>query len=489
MYQGAYSEVIVDDSADSTAQTIQLYSIAPVKFSKLLIEFYTANTVSIGFIGIFKTNETVSRIQALNDKGLVDNVSMTNSGNLRVALQEYGDTPSIDAFDRLRVSNPYTIFDSKLIHDASPLFWNQETGGSGATNYNSNNSCNELTVTASASDYVIDQTKQRFNYQPGKGQLILMTAHAPQETGITKRIGLFSTDPSSPYYDPQDGIFLEINEDTIYVKVAKNGSITESVEQASWNVDPLDGTGDSEITLDLNSAFIFVIDFEWLGVGRIRCGFVIDGVIYYFTYLNHANNGFTTVYMKTPNLPLTYTIASDGSGTGQLDHICSTAMSEGGLEQTGILRSVDTGTTHVDADTADTTYAVLGIRLKSTHIDITVMPEFFSMLSETADSFRWSLCLNPTVAGTFTYSDLTDSAIQYATGATANTVSSEGTRIDSGYVPTGSVASGGSANRKFVTALKIGSTIAGVRDELVLCVTPLSANADIQASLTIRELI
>jgi len=119
---------------------------------------------------------------------------------------------------------------------------------------------------------------------------------------------------------------------------------------------------------------------------------------------------------------------------------------------------------------------------------VTVLPEFFSMMSETADDFRWTLHLNPTVSGTFTYSDIENSAIQGAVGATANVITDDGLVIDSGFAST-SFNAGGGADRKFVTALRMGSTIDGTIDEIVLSVTPLTAGADIQGSLTFRELL
>lgn len=418
------------------------------------------------------------------------NFQASRLGNFRVAVDEYGDTSAIDAFDRLRVSNPYTLFDSKLLHDKQPLFWDETLGGSATSTHNAVNACVEMVVTSNSADYVISQTKQRFNYQPGKSQLCLMTFQAEQTTGLTKRIGMFDGTGVNNL-TPNNGIFFETNGDVSW-NIAKNGSITETVTQANWNIDILDGSGDennpSGITLDLDSSQILIIDYEWLGVGRVRVGFVVDGIIRYVHYFNHANNSFSSVYMSTPNLPLRYSIETDGTVGGQLDHICSSVMSEGGLEQTGVLRSIDVGTTHVDADAADTTYAIVGIRLKSTYLDINVIPEYFSMINESSQDFRWSLCLNPTIAGTFTYSDVTNSAVQYATGATANTVSNEGLVIDSGYVRATNQG-GGTESRKFVTSLRIGSQIDGTRDELVLCVTPLTASADIFGSLTFRELL
>lgn len=486
---GAISSLVIDESTNSTKYTSRTFQL-PVTagFNEIKVEFHTADTVTLSNLVILKTQSSVSRLQAVQPDNTVVDISATNQGNMKISVQEYGDTPAIDAFDRLRVSTPYTIFDSKLLHDNQPLLWDQEIGGSATSTHNANNSCNELVVTASASDYIIDQTKQRFNYQPGKSHLILMTAHSPQETGVTKRIGYFSTDASSPYYAPKDGIYLEVTENDITFNIAKNGSVTESVSQSNWNVDTLDGTGYSGITLDLDAVFIMICDFEYLGVGRVRVGFVINGLIIYCHHFNHANDPtFTSVYMKSPNLPLTYTIASDGTGGGQLDHICSTVMSEGGLEKTGVLRSIDQGTTTITATTIGTVYALLGIRLKTAYNDISVFPEAISMISTSNDSFRWSIHLNPTVAGTFTYNDITNSAVQYAVGATANTLASltDGIVIASGY---------GSSETKQIsvglrTALLIGSTVDGTRDTLVLAVTPLGSNATILASMTFREMI
>jgi hypothetical protein len=145
---------------------------------------------------------------------------------------------------------------------------------------------------------------------------------------------------------------------------------------------------------------------------------------------------------------------------------------------------VNTGTTHIDANTADQEYAVIGIRLQSTYYDITVLPEYFSMISETNDDFKWLISLNPTIAGTFTYNTLANSSIEYALGTTANTVTTPGLLIDSGFSK-----SSAAIDRRIITALTLGSTISGTQDVILLSVVPLSANADYQASFTFRELL
>jgi len=314
-------------------------------------------------------------ITGIKENGDFVNFAATKQGNFKVAVNEYGDTPAIDAFDRLRISEPYTLFDSKQLHDKQPLFWSETSGGNATSVHLSADACVRMTVSANSADYVIRQTKQRFNYQPGKGMLIFMTFHGNESAGLTKRVGCFDGTGVN-YFDPNNGIFFELNNNRSW-NIAKNGTITETVPQSAWNVDKLDGTGSSLLTLNFDYPQIAIIDYEWLGVGRVRVGFVVDGIIRYCHYFNHANTSpFQTVYMSTPNLPLRYSIQTDGTTSGSLDHICSTVISEGGIEETGILRSVDTGTAHVDADVADTTYAILGIKLKNLYKDITVTPEF-----------------------------------------------------------------------------------------------------------------
>ena len=88
---------------------------------------------------------------------------------------------------------------------------------------------------------------------------------------------------------------------------------------------------------------------QWLGVGRVRVGFNINGVIYYAHYFNNANN-LGSVYMSTPNLPVRYEVSSTG-GSVTLDQICCTVQSEGGNSQMGTIRSINSRDLNTDADT------------------------------------------------------------------------------------------------------------------------------------------
>jgi len=391
----------------------------------------------------------------------------------------YRVNPAADAFGRARVSTPTTLFDSKLSTAAQALFWDDaETagGGTGST-FSANRSSYTLDVSATTAGTRVRQTRQRFNYQPGKSQLAAFTCVlGAADDGITRRVGLF---------DEQNGLFFEQAGSTL--KVVKRSYVTGSavdttVSQSNWEYDTLDGNGPSNVTLDTTKAQIFFIDFESLQVGTVRFGVYVDGVPVYVHALDHANL-ITSAYFTTPNLPVRYELVNDGTGdVATLECICSTVISEGGSEDTGITRYISTNGTHVDANAADTTYAVVGVRLKAAYLDNVVKLAAISMFSETTDDYEWLVILNPTVAGTFTYGDVANSAVQTATGATANT-------ITGGTVLAGGWSAASAAVQALVDSLYyLGSKIDGTPDEIVLAVRPLALNADIQGGITIKEI-
>ena len=406
---------------------------------------------------------------------------------LRKVNIQASDSPSIDAFARLRVSNPQTLFDSKQIFDNAPLFWDdQEESGSGTSStYNANQASSTIAVGDATAGKRTRQTLMRFNYQPGKSQLIFMTFSLNGEggAGITKTIG---------YGDDNNGIFLKDNEGTkqIVTRTYSSGTaVDNAVDQSLWNIDKMDGSGASGITLDFSKTQILIIDFEWLGVGRVRIGFVIDGIpVYCHQFLNANNLGL--VYMSTPNLPLRYQIENDGTGAAaDLDHICASVISEGGVQDNGVLRYHSTAGTHINANIADTIYAVVGIRLKSSHIGSVVKVATLTMLNATTDDYEWLLILNPTLAVATAWTNQVNSSVQTTIGNAGNPSTSTvtgGTQMLGGLVKSSGAA--GSFTLEISNALLLGSAIDGTPDEIFLCVRPYAAGADIDGGITYREL-
>ena len=396
----------------------------------------------------------------------------------------FGSGSAADAFGRFRVSDPHTLFDSKQLYDDQPLYWDDsEVSGSGTTSTHSAAMARtQLAVGATTAGRRVRQTFQSFNYQPGKSQLIYLTGVlGAGESGITTRIGLG---------DDDNGLFFECDDGTVSVNVRTKTSgsvVNNTVAQTAWNKDTLDGNGLSGLNADWDKALIFLIDYEWLGVGTVRFGVIVDAKVYYVHQVDNSN-AIANVYMSTPNLPLRYEIENDGTGGAYtLDHICSTVISEGGNDAFGIQRSASTDGTGVTCSTEDITYAIIGIRLKSGYTHSVVKMIRAEMAIHSASKYgRWDIILNPTVAGTFTYSDQTNSAIQVATGATANTVTN-GTVVNTGFIESGQPELGMEHPHN---SRWLGRDISGTVDELVLCFTPIGGTSavDVEGSITWKEL-
>lgn len=386
---------------------------------------------------------------------------------------------NLDAFFRLRVSNPETLFDSKLILDNAPLFWDdQQISGTATSTHSINTASVALGVNASTAGRRVRQTFQRFNYQSGKSQIAMITFVLNKTgggTGITRRVGL---------YDDNNGIFLEDAAGTYNLVVRSytggSASDTNKVAQSAWNYDKMNGTGPSGLTIDFSKSQIMFIDYEWLGVGSVFVGFMINRELYPVHVFHNANLS-ASVYMSTPNLPIRYEIINSGSGAAStMDCICSTVISEGGTQRNGILRHRDSSA--MSTLTTGTKYAVVGMRLKSPY-SASVLVENISMLCTTVNDFaHWEMIFNPTVAGTFTYSSMTNSAVETAVGASTNTVTG-GYELDGGFFSTSAPPSNIVPN-----ALRLGSSIAGTPDTIVLCITPITNNITAYGSMTWREL-
>jgi hypothetical protein len=340
----------------------------------------------------------------------------------------FANTPNIDAFGRLRVSEPFTLFDSSHRFADNGL-WSTATATGGTTTFNSAQGLIDLAVTAASGSEVVRETTKVFSYQPGKSLLVLSTfVMSAAKTNLRQRVG---------YYGAQNGYYLELNGTTVsFVErsFVTGGVVNTPVAQASWNVDKMDGSGPSGITLDLTKAQILFMDLEWLGVGTVRIGFVVNGNFYVCHKFHHANL-IASTYITTASLPLRYEITNTGatSGASILKQICSTVLSEGGYELRGAQQAIGTPiTTPKTLTTAGTFYPIVSIRLKSTRLDGIAVATALSAIGNTAANFNWQVVSGGTTTGGTWVSAGTNSCVEY--NITGTSFSFTGARvIASGY--------------------------------------------------------
>jgi hypothetical protein len=327
----------------------------------------------------------------------------------------YANSPNMDAFGRLRVSEPFTLFDSSHRFNDNEL-WSTATAVSGSATFDANEGLINLGVTAASGSEVVRETTKVFSYQPGKSLLVLSTfVMNAVKTGLRQRVG---------YYGAANGYYLEQNDSavTFVERSSVSGSLVNTpVAQANWNVDPLNGLGPSGITLDLTKAQILFMDLEWLGVGTVRIGFVIDGNFHVCHKFQHANL-ITSTYITTASLPLRYEITNTAAtaSSSRLKQICSTVLSEGGYQLNGLQQAVGIPINSPRTlGTAGTFYPVISLRLKTTRLDGIAILSALSAMPITTGKYNWQLIATGTTTGGTWVSAGTNSSLEYnITGTT-----------------------------------------------------------------------
>jgi len=389
---------------------IQAFLFKPKFFSILYYSIFIHYTMSIGDLKDYgnKGNNFPWQYKMLLGLDAI-NTSITNGSITNI------NSMATDAFGRQRVSEPFTLFDSSHRYSDNGL-WATSTAVGGTSLFKPAEGLVDLNVTAASGSEVIRETYKVFSYQPGKSLLVMSTfVMNRSKVGLRQRVG---------YYGSANGYYLEQNDAT--VSFVERSSVTgvvvnTPITQSNWNVDPLNGSGPSGITLDLAKAQILFMDLEWLGVGTVRIGFVINGVFIVCHKFHHANI-IASTYITTASLPLRYeitnTVATTGAST--LKQICSTVLSEGGYELRGLQQAIGTPiATPKVLTTASTLYPMVSIRLKSTRLDAVVVATAVSIIGNTSGNFNWQLIAAGTTTGGTWTSAGANSSVEYNLTGTA----------------------------------------------------------------------
>jgi hypothetical protein len=363
---------------------------------------------------IYDRNRDVYRPLEQGDMSMINSESQTN----------------FDAFGRLRTSQPFTLFDSTNRYRDNGL-WNTLSGTGGAVAFNSGQGLMDLSVTSESGSTVVRETTKVFAYQPGKSLLAMNTfVMSSAKDNLVQKVG---------YFGAENGMYLQLDGSTLsFVKRTSvvGASVTETVvNQADWNGDKLDGTGPSQLTLDVSKAQILWMDIEWLGVGTVRMGFIINGKYIVCHSFHHANL-IDSTYITTASLPLRYEIYNSAAtaGSSTLKQICSTVISEGGYEIRGSQREIDLPVDSPRTCTvAGTYYPIVSLRLKPSKLDSVVILSALSAVGLGNNGlFSWKIIANGTTASGTWVDASTDSAIQYNIGGTGFSIGN-GRTLAGGY--------------------------------------------------------
>jgi len=403
----------------------------------------------------------------LND--LHQAMDYNSAGEPLIRVATYSGTNNIsstDAFGRGRVAEPYTLFDSAFIGADNNKFDTATTGGA-STSFSSYASAFNMTVGTASGDQVIRQSYRVFPYQPGKALEVFQTfTMAAAQTNLRQRAG---------YFTDYNGIYLEQDGTTVNLVIRQQtGASTyteERVAQADWNGDALNGSGASGITLDLTKSQIFYTAIEWLGVGSVFCGFIINGTYILAHQFNHANEA-TSTYMQSAQQSIRLEITNTGTTTGAtMQQICSSVISSGGYAPTSVQQFTGRGLTYYTMATAGTYYNLVSLRIGADGLayNKVIYLDALNVLTDSNQNLEWRAILNPTFSAGPTWANVTT----FTQSTSSNVTVTGGTVIGTGYI-----VNKGEPASLVGDALKyqLGRTISGTSDVLCIAVTADSNN-------------
>jgi hypothetical protein len=433
-------------------------------------------------------------IKGISSKKIIGNTDGTAIGNIGDRLKTETtiistaqdpsyvtfNPASFDAFSRFRVSNPTSIFDCSFFIDKQPLIFSELLVSSATVAHDSNKKSVVLTSSNTLNSKATFQSKQYMKYHPGKSQLILLTGSLNGAVSNNrKRIGQFDVD---------NGYFFELSSSTLKVVIRSkiSGSVVDTtVEQSSWNLDKLDGTGTSGHTIDVSKQQIFIIDYQWLGSGKIRYGFFVNNKILYCHEAYHANN-LSVPYSQTADLPIRVeceTLATNATSSMWLT--CCSVMSEGDWGPTGVLRTASR-TTGFNFSSGNSTRPIISLRKQSAYVNIPVSIIDSGIFASSVDDFIVKIIINPTLTGA-SWSNLSG-VCQIDTSATAI---SGGTEVYSYYLRGSTTGASTLMPDIFKDSLNLvlGSDLAGNSDIITIAAYNITLTATAYGVINYKELI
>lgn len=442
------------------------------------VSAYVINPVTS--LSAFITNP---QIEITNDIGNAIPTTITNTITAvipptQTVPVQFADVGHMDAFGRLRVSQPTTLLDTKFLYQKNSFVFDEVLNGSATSTLSAADAAIDLRTSANG-DYAIRQTRVRYNYQPGKSIQYMFTGLFKPETNITKRVGAFQSGTTDPY-TPTDGMYLEVTGAGPSFNIVKTQGTpyTMTAPRSAWNVDKLDGTGASGVTIDFNQAVLFSMDYEWLGVGRVRFGFYANGR-FNVAHVDNHTQGLSGAYISSPNQPVRYEIRQTGNGSGLLRQICSTVMVDGATENTGKIYAVENGQVTVPINS----YApVLALQLNPQTQNVVSLIKQVDLINTGGFPASFGVFINPTITGgSLSFSPVaTNNSMLSASGNGLLTITEgvSGYKIMGGYLASSNGSSSiGLSQNTFSNEARFGYGIRGDSDIIVVAVKSLGPNS------------
>lgn len=268
---------ILDVSYDEEAE---FNNLAPV-LGEGIKDKVTDTTIATagGIVDIFNNATNI-----VGYENPTNGLDIDNTGSASVRFSE--GIPQLDAFGKLRVTGATLLGEYIFSNGILPTQFSGIVRNGGTVTWDNNSRALVLTNTTTNDSHTSWTSNTYHHYFPGSSQLFIGTFALGDtgKSGLMREWGLF---------DDKNGFFFMQDDGVMGVGIRSNasGSVTSIfVPQEDWNIDRADGTGRSQMVLDVTKDNIYWIDVQWLGAGRVRFGTYYNGQRVVLHEYYHGNN-------------------------------------------------------------------------------------------------------------------------------------------------------------------------------------------------------
>jgi hypothetical protein len=260
-------------------------------------------------------------------------------------------------------------------------------------------------------------SRRSMEYFPGCGGLVRFTAvFDTSVSGNNQLVGLG---------DSNNGFFIGYNGTTFSI-CRRSGGSNNFVAQADFNIDTLDGTGDSVMLINPQMGNVYQIQYQWLGFGQIS--FFVEnpesGLFRLFHVISYANAN-TTTSIQNPSLPLRVESINTSNNTDVVIKVPSiAAYMQGNLSEASFLVHGANSIKTISTETA-----IITIRNNSVFAGLTnyvqVGPQIITAASDGSKSVLFNIRKNTALGGS-------PSFVDYNSNTSVISIDTAGTTVTGG---------------------------------------------------------
>lgn len=331
----------------------------------------------------------------------------------------FGDSGSVDAFSRARVSDTGQRFDVTFALNKQPLLIDEIVAGTGSATHDTNLRAVYLSTGGTASGAKA-KLKSRYYvpYTPGNSQLITITGNLNPDnvafTNCVAEIGYGDDNHAVGFRKDANGVW-------VFIRSSITGSAADLTAVKFENWDNYHVLTD----VDWTKSQIFVIDFQSLAVGRVR--FYLDRSGELIPCHEITNDNIKVgPYWGLASLPAFWSVTNTGTAaaTCRILAICATVKSEGGLSLEQLLGFPFTAKRSALLTVSTTQIPLLSIQVQTTYNTLfnhtLVLPRSVSVYSDD-QGVEYQVVLNPTLTGPSWTQVHANSSVYYDVTASAMT--------------------------------------------------------------------